>query len=1151
MKLFMQSQRVAGRELCDNPSQIANLPTSSGSKKYRRKLLRTMKIAVFLIFVICIQVNAKAYSQLITLKKKNVALKSVLKEVLAQTDYTLLYSDEVIGLSVPVSVNFDHIPLKAALDQLFAGQPLTYSIEAKTVLISEKEKVPTSKANTYVASINAVEGINVTGVILDENDVPLAGASVSVKGTKVAVITNGLGFFSLQNVPEDATLVISFIGYITKEVKARHELGNIGLTLNPSKLGEVVVVGYGTQERRDLTGAVGKLNGATIADQPVESFDKALAGRVTGVLVTQSSGILGAAPTIRIRGTNSLTSGNDPLYVLDGVPIITSDNSVVVATNPLGDINPSDIESIEVLKDGSASAIYGSRASSGVILITTKKGAKGRTAVNYDSWFGVAQIGKRYKMLNAAQFIQINNEKFTNAGLDPQAFPTLGPDGKPYDTDWQNVIFRTGYSQNHSLSVSGSTNKSNYFFSAGFSDLQGVTVDNSQRRYTVRAKVEQKALDIFTFGFNTAISYIQNNGLNTDPGAVSGNVAAGLALFPNVPVYNPDGSYNISGQALGRGANKIDIANGLPNIKAVLDNNVFRNQNTTINGNAFISATIIDGLTVRSQLGVNALYGEDYNYWSPLTGDGLSTNGYVYQQYTPSFNYVWTNNLSYNKTFNRHNIGVVAGTEFQKTRLRNINASGTGLSNVYFGPKNLISGTVANQFVGGDYTENAIGSYFGRINYSFADRYLLTLTYRSDRLSSLGPNSKPANLPGVSVGWRLSDENFFQQSGMATFIDELKIRASYAKTGNANIGNYPFANIYAPNTYGSQNGVAYSTFGNQALKFETANKYDVGLDVSLLKNRINFIADYYQNNNNNLILSVPIPPAFGVPNNKIAENVGALNNHGFEFGISSKNIVNNSFTWRTDFNFSTNKSKITDLYNGQDIIYSSSLYRVGLPRNENYLYQSAGVNPANGNPIFVKANGQMVQGNIPNTTYYNYDPKNPGDLSTQATLASNDRRPSGTYTPTYFGSLNNTFTYKNIDLTLYFVFSGGNKILNGDRAGFLTDNSFENTSVEILHRWTTPGQITDVPRLYSGGSAFHTASTAYLENGSFIRAQKLQLGYSFASSLIHRTKLNSLRIYAAVDNAFLITKYKGLDPELDAGSNPRPRTITFGLNVGL
>lgn len=1147
MKQFIQSQKIVDGAVCINPNQVtARQSILPDHKRQWKKALLTMKIIGFLLFAFCMQVNAAAYSQQVTLKRTKVSLKSLLREVLKQTDYTLLYSEETMNQSVPVTIDLNHTTLKTALDQIFAGQPLIYSIEEKTILISEKEENDSilNKFKAYFAKID------VSGRVVDESNLPLPGASVKVKGTKQVALTDASGVFNLKNVPENSVLIISFVGYVNREVKAQQQLGNIQLTLNPAKLDEVVVVGYGTQERRDLTGSVGKVTGATLATQPVESFDKALAGRITGVYVSQSSGLLGEAPTIRIRGTNSLTSGSDPLYVLDGIPIITGNQSGVITTNPLGDINPSDIASIEVLKDGSASAIYGSRAASGVVLITTKKGEKGKTSVNYDTWMGFAQTAKRYKMLNAAQFIEINNEKFTNAGLSPQAFPTIGPDGKPYDTDWQKVLFRTGFTQNHSLSLSGGTDKSNYFFSGGYTDIKGVTVDNSQRKYMVRASVEQKALDIFTFGFNTAISYVQNQGLNTDPGALSGNVGAGLVLLPNVPVYNPDGSYNISGNALGKGANKIGIANDLPNIKAVLDNNVYRNQNTTINGNAFVSAKIIDGLSVRSQIGVNALYGEDYLYWSPFHGDGNSTNGYLYQQYNPSFNYVWTNNLSYNKTFHRHSFGVVAGTEYQKTRVRNFNASGTGLSNIYFGPENLISGTVANQFVGGDITENAISSYFGRVNYSFDDRYLLTLTYRSDKLSSLGPNSKAANLPGVSVGWRLSDEDFFKKSNSLKFIDELKIRASYAKTGNANIGNYPFANIYAPNTYGSQNGVAYSTFGNQGLTFETSNKFDVGLDASFLKGRINLTADYYRNNNNNLILKVPTAPSLGVPGNSIAENIGALTNQGYEFAISSKNIKSRSFTWTTDFNLSFNHSKITDLYQGQDILYSATLFRVGLPRNENFLYQSAGVNPANGNPLFIKANGQIVQGNIPNTTYYLYDPKNPADISTPATLSASDRKPSGTFTPTYFGSLNNTFTYKNFDLTLYFVFSGGNKILNSDLAGFVTDNSFENSSVAILNRWTTPGQITNVPRLYSGGSAFHTASTAYLENGDFIRAQQFKLGYSLPTNLINHIKLSKVHVYASVDNAFLITGYKGLDPEVSAGSNPRPRTIIFGLNVG-
>lgn len=1099
-------------------------------------------ITTVLLITSIMQISASGFAQKITFSQNDITLKSLFMVITKQTGFSVFYSDSKIDQNRLVDVHFKDTPL----DQVFKDIDVSFLIKDKNIIVQER-------ANTLLGRIGAAfNTIDVRGLILDEKNSPLPGASVRVKGSKQVAITNETGIFNLKNVPEGATLVISFIGYFTREIAAKEEIGNISLILSPSKLKEFVVVGYGTQERRDLTGSVGKITGVTLTEPPVESFDKALAGRITGVMVTQKSGLLGEAPTISIRGNNSLNNGNNPLYVLDGVPIIRAIVNYNIATNPLGDINPYDIESIEVLKDGSATAIYGSRAANGVVLITTKKGGYGKTEVNYDSWFSISQTAKRRKLLSAAQFIEINNEKFRNAGLEPQAFPTLDPNGRPYDTDWQKVIFRSSFSHNHNLSVSGGTDKTTYYFSGGFSDLKGIAVNNSQRKYMAKANVEQKALNIFTFGFNTAISYVQNNGVSSRQSmSTPGNVHTVLGLFPNVPVYNPDGSYNMVNNVLGRGANKMENTFNLPNIKAILDNDVYRNQNTTINGNAFASAKIIEGLTIRTQIGINSLYGEDYSYKSPIAGDGYYTNGEVFQQYNPSFNYVWTNNLSYNKTLGNHKLGVVAGTEFQKTRMRNFISSGTGLSDKYFGPNNLIYGTLANQLVGGGITENAINSYFGRVNYSYDDRYLLTLTYRSDRLSSLGPDAKSASLPGVSIGWRLSDERFFKNSNTFKFIDELKIRASYAKTGNADIGDYPFSNAYFPSIYGSQNGATYYNFGVNNLQYETSNKYDIGLDASLLKDRINITADFYYNNNNNLILNVPVPPSMGIPGNSIVQNVGALYNRGFEFAINSKNIVNKEFTWTTGFNISFNKNKITELYNGaKDILTATSIYRVGQPRNVNYIYKAGGVNPANGNPLYVKSNGQIIQGNLPNATYYIYDPKNPTDLSKQSNLTTEDMVLAGSPIPTYFGSLTNTFTYKNFDLTLYFVFSGGNKILNGERAGFIRDNMFVNHVAEVMNRWTHPGQITDIPKLYYGASNFETSSTAYLESGSFIRAQQIKLGYSLPLKLIQRIKLNKLNVYAAVDNAFLITKYKGPDPEMESLANPRARTITFGLNVG-
>jgi len=1018
------------------------------------------------------------------------------------------------------------------------------------------------------------QGRKITGKVTGIDDgQPLPGVTIKISGTTVGALTNAEGVYSLT-VPADVkTLTFSYVGFETQVVTIGAK-SSISVALNPDakSLSEVVVVGYGTQERRDLTGSVGKVGGATIADLPAPSFDKDLAGRVTGVRVTEASGFLGSAATIRIRGTNSISNDGGPLYVVDGIPIVSGSQGQVVANNPLGDINTEDIESIEVLKDGSASAIYGSRASSGVILITTKKGKVGHQSVSYNMWVGQTETSKRLSILDAAQFIQISNEKFTNAGLTPQAFPTLNPAGVPYDTNWENVVFQKGFQENHAISVSGATDKSNYYFSAGFSDLTGDIVDNTQRKYNVRGNVEQKALDIFTIGFTSSISYTENSGLNSGTNALSGNVTNALLAFPNVPVFNPDGSYDISaspagstllGTTLGQGANTKPIDNNYTNIKYVLDHNIFREQLLSVTGTGYIDAKIMPGLNVRSQIGINSLYDEGYQYLDPNHGDGRP-NGSVFQSYSPTFNYDWINTITYNKEFGRHKINFVGGTEIQNTKYRIFDASGTGISNTFFGPNNLISGTLATPSIGGDETQNDIKSYLGRINYSFNDRYLLTLTYRSDYISNLGYASKPANLPGASLGWRISDESFFKDASFLQFINSMKVRGSYAKTGNTNIGSYPFASNYSPGQYGAESSISFSRLGNPNLVFEQTDKIDVGMDISMFHNRISLVADYFRNNDNNLIQNVATAPSLGVPNNIIAENVGNMYNKGFEFGVTSLNINTKDFAWTSGFNLTLINNKVTTLAGGSDLISTYNITRVGYPINSFYGYTYMGVNPANGNPLYLKGNGQEIQGDPSKAggTYFNYDPTNPTAETTQSSLSSTtDRSILANALPTYYGSINNTFTYRGIDLGIYMTFSGGNDVYNATRQEDLDNGYFNNNGTEILQRWTTPGQITSVPKLYYGGGQFEnltaTTNSRYLEDGKFLRAQEITLGYSVPKRIVDRLKLTKVRIYTQVQNAFILTHYKGLDPEVsntgtsvDFNANPRPRTFVLGLNVG-
>jgi TonB-linked SusC/RagA family outer membrane protein len=1025
----------------------------------------------------------------------------------------------------------------------------------------------------------------ITGKVTDAKDgSPLPGATIRIKNSSTGTVTDVNGTFKIE-VGTNAVLQISSTGFLVTEIAAgaKNEI-SVPLKLDEKALSEIVVVGYGTQERKNVTGAVGTVKGDFLKNLVTPSFDKQLAGQITGVQVGVSSGMLGQPARIRVRGVNSISNGSDPLYVVDGVPYISGDQSgsANVAYNPLGDINPNDIESVEVLKDGSATAIYGSRAANGVILVTTKRGKLGKPVLSYNTWLASAKASKRFDLMNADEFILITNEKRANAGDPAAAFPTLDPNGKAYDTDWQDVALKTAFQQNHALSLSGATDQTNYFFSLGYANMDGIIAGNNQVKYNIRAKVEQKAFDRVTFGVNINVTHTTDNGLNSGTNALSGNIGSAIRLFPNVPAMWADGTYNLSAGniRLGRGANTAEQEDNYTNLQYVLDHNIYKNQTLNTTGNAFVSVEILKGLDVRTQIGITNLNTEYYNFLDPTHGDGRGANGSTTQYYKPQFRYNWQNTISFNRTYGKHNINAVAGLEFQKTKSRYFFGTGTNLSDVFFSGQNIISDAWGTMSIGGGVTERAFKSYFGRVNYAFNDRYLLSATLRKDMISSLPWGNQGATLPGASIGWRVSREEFFKNINQ-NFISDLKVRASYAKVGNVEIGNYPYAGVFNAVTYGQSNAIQYGQIGNPNLSFETSKKIDIGLDLSFLNNRVQFSADYFKNNIDNLILAAPVAPSLGVPNNTININVGEMYNTGYEFSLSGVVLEKGDFRWNASLNFTAVKNRVTKLANNNsDVVDPYNITRVGYSIGSFYGYQSKGVNAANGNPLWERKDGTIVQG-IPSAssaTYAEYDPKNPGDVSKAAGLTAADKRILGESTPTWYGGFNNTFAYKNFDLNISLSFAGGNKIYNITRQEALLNQKFQNGGRELMKRWTKPGDITDVPRLYAGKSDVinlgGNTNSRFLENAAFLRAQNIGLGYNLPSSLLKGIKISSLRVYAQVQNAFVITSYTGLDPELstygaatgtgtitnantnrqvglDYNANPVPRTYTFGLNLGL
>lgn len=1033
----------------------------------------------------------------------------------------------------------------------------------------------------------------ITGKVTDaESNTGIPGVSVFVKGTNIGTVTDTEGRFSINVSSSSAILVFQSVGLVTQEVPiGNNSTLNVQLTSDTKLLNEVVVTGYGTQEKRDVTGSISQVKGADISNLATASFDQQLAGRAAGVNVNTPNGLLGQAPRIRIRGTNSITSDASPLVVIDNVPMVSGNINIsgtAPSLNALADINPSDIESMEVLKDGSATAIYGSRAANGVILITTKKGKQGSARVNYDGWFGTANTFRRLEVLGAQDYITISNEKYTNAGQAAFAFPINNPDGSLVDTDWQEQIFRRGFVQNHALTLSGGTEKTTYLFSGGWTDQKGAIVSNQLKRATFRANIDQKVSKKISVGMNMGLTRTENIGLNTGNNSLSGNVAAALSLPTNVPVFSsthPTG-YNISPDfvALGRGNNTLGVENNGPNIRYVLDNNKETFLNYRVLGNFYAQVMPIEGLTLRTQYGIDAILGEGFTYWNPTHGDGRGPGGLVSQSKLNNFRWNWQNTASYSKTFaEAHKVDVVIGLEYQKQTSKFTLATATALSDPFFGEDNIITGTFATQNISGDSNPSGFDSYFGRINYSFKDKYLMSFSVRNDGISDLPKANRRGTFLGGSVGWRLSEETFFKNMEFLSFISDFKIRGSYAQVGNVGIGNFPYLGSYGAAQYASQNGSGYAQAGNNDLKWETSSKYDAGVDFGLFNDRIRVSFDYYRNDIDGLILFAPAPFSLGIPGNGVSKNIGGLTNSGIEMQIGADVLRKGDFSWSTDFNFSTNKNRVTATNNNQDIISTFNITRVGEPIGTLYGFRFAGVNPSNGNPLFYRGDGvTIIQGNPATGGWLSYNPVNPNEAGVplaNGLSAATDRVLLGQTNPAWFGGWSNTFRYKGFDLQIFMRFSGGNYIMNITRQNMFEQNRINNT-VDILNRWTTPGQITDVPRLYANAGNLinqnNATNSRFVEKGDFLRMQNIVLGYNFTKNTLDKLGLGirSLRLYAQVQNVFIVSKYKGFDPELNLNSvasnfntgagqtrantevgldhngNPQQRMFTFGINLG-
>lgn len=1020
----------------------------------------------------------------------------------------------------------------------------------------------------------AAQNRTVNGKVTDDKGMPVDGVSVTSADGKQGTQTDKDGNFSISLPPSVKTLNFSNVSFVsqTRSIGTQSNL-NISLKTRDTNLEEVVVVGYGTQQKIKVTGAIGKVSGDKVATLATSSFDKQLAGRISGVQVISGSGLVSAAPRIRVRGVNSLSQGRDPLFVVDGVPVFAGGASGVANTNVLADINPADIESYEVLKDGAAAAIYGSRANNGVILITTKKGKNGRLNVNYDMYMGFSNAFSIPRLLNATDFITISNEKLKNANNLPNgAFA----DANNTNTNWfDNIFNKNAFVQSHTLSANGGSDKSTYYMSINYLSQEGVIRTNFNRRYNFRANMEHKPNKYFKFGNNITLSRTQDNDQNNGGNALSGAMAGAMRALPNVPIYlasHPTG-YNITANnaSLGSGANTRLIENQYTNIAYVLDKNIAKNERTRVINNMFLEITPVKELSIRSQASVDYITATDFQSLDKIHGDGRGVNGSFLNQNLQSTILTWQNFATYNKSIKRHTVNVVAGIEMQRTTTQNFNGQGTDIADPFFQSNNLISNAYVNQFSGGFFGKRGYQSFFGRLNYDFDNRYFAQFSVRRDGLSSLPRNNQYGNFYGGSLGWRISQEKFWNKTGLNKFIDELKLRASYAEVGNEPSAAFPYLTTYASAPYGGPSGLSNNRIGNPNIRWETSKKINYGFDMTFGKSRFNLSFDYFKNKNDDQLLDVLQPPSLGIPGGFITKNIGSMENKGVEFELGAQLVNTKTFSWRMEANFTSSSNKVIALDNGQTELPVSgpnngtfNILRLNEPINAFYGYKSAGVNSANGNPMWYKKDGSLVQfNNVPGAAagYYFAINKNDPNLGVATTLG--ERYIVGSPLPTWYGGFSNTFKYNQFSMEVFFRYSGGNYIYNLSRQEVWNSQGFVNNGIEVLDRWTKPGQVTNVPKLYYGRDNLVNLNgqlnDRFLEKGDFIRLQNLVFSYTVDNKKLEAASkgvVKSMRWFIQGQNLFVWTKYKGIDPEntselgIDNASVPQLRTFTFGLNVG-
>lgn len=1066
-------------------------------------IIRIMKISFIFIFIFSFQLLAletKAQDAVIELKTNSMTVGQLINEIEKQTNYLVVYSNREIDVARKVDVQRKSDKVSSYLNEVFAGTDISYDFENDyIVLLKKNNNNPEVVAD--IIRFSQQNSRTISGRVTDASGSPLPGVTVLVKGTNMGTITSVEGNYTLKNVPDHATLIFSFVGMETQEnIIGNREKMDIVMQEKSVALDEIVAVGYGTMKKRDLTGSISSIKNEDISAFPSTTINKALQGRVAGVQVQQNSGSPGSNIQIRIRGNNSIMGSNEPLWVIDGFP------------GDPGMLNSSDVENIEILKDASATAIYGSRGANGVIIVTTKSGREGTTRVDYEYSYSVNKLIKKLDLMNAKEYAQFINLTRTNDNLG-EYFSKDDINNLGNGTDWQDLSFRNAPIQQHYLSITGGNNRTKILVSGGYYDENGIVINSGYRRITLKSNIEHKISNKTKVLFNTIL-----NRSDTNSKDIGGYGSRGSSLFGSItsapPIISPyadDGTYTLLAGYYPFSSNS--QINPIAYLNEVMNKSYFNR----VNANAAFIFEPINGLSIKISGNVINRDTRNDNYttkkYPASTGSAsVSTN--------QDLNLNSDNIITYNKIINKkHNLNLTGGITYEKAISTSLGASGTGFLSDVTETSNLGSAaTLGTPYT--SFSDWTLLSYLGRVNYSYMDKYLLTVTFRADGSSRYNAGNKWGYFPSGALAWRVSEEDFLKNNNV---ISNLKLRAGYGETGSTAINPYYTMDMLSSGkTVFGNDLYTYFAPGTRLpsnLKWETTSQLDVGIDLGLLKNRIRLTVDYYNKLTRDLLNSVQLPSSLGYTTT--VQNVGKIKNYGVDFQLETDIISNHEWQWNLTGNISINRNKVVELYNGQDIFGMTTSSLVVFVDNFNILREGAPFGSFYG----YKENGYDENGKIKYMDFDGIEGISPADK----TIIGNPN-------PDFIYGISSNLSWKNFNLNIFFQGSKGNDIISLSMVSQAYDYGYGlNTFKELLYNnWTPENPNSKYPKISSKTSI--KMSDRFVYDGSYLRLKNIQLSYDIPSKL---SWLKKAQVYISGQNLFTVTSYPWWDPEINTlgGSN--------------